>query len=519
MKKLLLILCILSFMAGFLTLNKYWAPFDEGVAIVGSERVLRGEVPYKDFFVANYPPGQFYVLSFLYRMFGVSLEIGRFYTVLLHVLIAMCIFLIARKLTERTDIAVISWIISMTCLGPRLGIVSTAIWPGLGFAIFSIYLFMKYIEQDRMRYLFYSGMAVGAGVLFRHDIGLSAFLSIFATLLIYKKSVRRICNFAIYSLAMPLAVLFYLFLKSASKGLFESLVLFPFIHIKTAALTFPKPCFDLSMIFHQSLYFIKVNQYYIPLLTYAFIVIFLISVLIKEKGFGKKHIMLLLLVLFGLLTFTHVKVRTDPAHLLTIIHPSILLFGFILNKAVSRDAPAKTKYVFGLYAILLSFLFFLLAVKNIDKSFKNVFRKPYKGSVMLTGFDRGSVYIPREEKQDIVDVVSFIKANTGPNERIYVGNIAHWVPAFGGSTIIYFLTERSPSTKYYELHPGLVTQEKVQREIVKSLSKENVNFIILQDIDIPNEGYVHRTMILDNHIKENFKPVKKFGKYNIYVRK
>ncbi len=522
-KHLLFFVFLASFLFILLSWNKYWVPLDEGIIVVGAEMVLAGEIPYKDFFLVMYPPGQIFVLALLYKVFGISLEIGRFYTCLIHVLIAMSVFLITKTLTRKTNIALIMWAISMTCLGPRLSVAPFPIWPGIAFALFSIYLFVRYLEQDKIRYLFYSGIAVGVGCLFRHDICIYAFLSIFISLLVYKKLAREISGFTICSLAAPLPVLLYFFSKSALRDLFESLILFPFIHEKTASLFFPKPCFNLNMIFHQSLYFIKANQYYIPLLIYAFVIAFLLSSLIKEKRFGKNHIMLLALLLFGLLSFNQVRIRTDPAHLLTSIHPSILLFGFILNKAIfNKDMRLKTKYLFRLCAILLSFLFFLLVIKNTDKFIKNVFKKPYRGSIVLAKFERGSVYIPQEEKRDVVNVVSFIKANTSSDERIYVGNRVHWKDDFGGSTILYFLAERLPSTKYYELLPGLITQKKVQEEIVKSLSRENLNFIILQDIDIPSLPYnkiCPDRMILDNYIKNNFKSVKRFGKYNIYEKR
>ena len=43
--------------------------YDEGIILVGSLRVMNGEVPYRDFW-SMYPPGNFYVNAGLFSMFG-----------------------------------------------------------------------------------------------------------------------------------------------------------------------------------------------------------------------------------------------------------------------------------------------------------------------------------------------------------------------------------------------------------------------------------------------------------------
>jgi hypothetical protein len=57
---------------------------DEGIATMGAWRVLRGEVPYRDFFAIE-TPLSFYVVAPLYALFGVSFTVGRVVTQLLGV--------------------------------------------------------------------------------------------------------------------------------------------------------------------------------------------------------------------------------------------------------------------------------------------------------------------------------------------------------------------------------------------------------------------------------------------------
>src|SRR6266567_6251459 len=49
---------------------------DEGIVLQGAERILRGEVPYRDFF-SFYTPGSFYLIALLFRVFGDSFAVAR----------------------------------------------------------------------------------------------------------------------------------------------------------------------------------------------------------------------------------------------------------------------------------------------------------------------------------------------------------------------------------------------------------------------------------------------------------
>ena len=51
----------------------------------GSTRVLDGDVPYKDFW-AIYPPGQFYILAGIIKLFGPNLLIARIFDTLIRFL-------------------------------------------------------------------------------------------------------------------------------------------------------------------------------------------------------------------------------------------------------------------------------------------------------------------------------------------------------------------------------------------------------------------------------------------------
>src|ERR1051326_4140789 len=49
---------------------------DEGIVLQGAERILGGQLPYRDFF-SFYTPGSFYLVAWLFRIFGDSFTIAR----------------------------------------------------------------------------------------------------------------------------------------------------------------------------------------------------------------------------------------------------------------------------------------------------------------------------------------------------------------------------------------------------------------------------------------------------------
>jgi len=521
------ILWLVAFLYTFPVYNKYWAPFDEGIITVAAQMLLKGEIPYKDFFIVMYPPGQIYVLAAIFKIFSSSIIAGRLYAVSVSVVSTMLVFAMTRMLTKNPAISFFSYILALTSFSPRLGAIPTPIWPGVCLSLLSIYLFMRYLENPGPFSAFAVGILDGIAIGFRHDIGIFAFIAIFSSLSIRvfrDRAFRDVISFLAGVIIAVFPWVTYFVMSSASKDLYDSLIGFTFIHQKLAAIPFPKPCLDLNAIFHGSLHFININQFYIPIIVYGVVAILLAAGIYKRSRYDEKtSLSLLTILVFGILTFNQARIRTDPAHLLTVIGPAIVLSGFILYDTFSARAgdrfKSTSKYM---VSALILMLFALLLVKNIDKYVKNAYTKVYKSKIIKTVFDKGAIYLPAEERDEVLDTIKFIKANTGPSDRIFVGNAVHWKDDFGGSLILYYLADRLPATKYYEFLPGLITKKDVQEEMAESLEKHNVKLLVLQDIELPKvniEDIPVEKRILDDYIRKNYVQVEKFGKYNIYKRK
>ena len=64
----LFVLALLVQVIGF---KRNCGPYDEFLSLYGADRVLHGEIPYRDFWTM-YGPAQFYVLAGFFKIFGIE---------------------------------------------------------------------------------------------------------------------------------------------------------------------------------------------------------------------------------------------------------------------------------------------------------------------------------------------------------------------------------------------------------------------------------------------------------------
>jgi hypothetical protein len=161
---------------GLLQVCRRINPFDEAIFLVGSDRILSGDVPFRDFY-ALYPPGQYYVVAALLETFGRSVLTVRVYCLVVRALIALLLFLlcvqrVAPSASSSTGACVL-WLSGYRNFG-------YPVFPALALALLGLVLLASRVEQQRsistrsaLR-LWGAGAAMGAAALFRHDIALSS---------------------------------------------------------------------------------------------------------------------------------------------------------------------------------------------------------------------------------------------------------------------------------------------------------------------------------------------------------
>jgi 4-amino-4-deoxy-L-arabinose transferase-like glycosyltransferase len=73
---------------------------DEGIVLLGAERILDGELPYRDFF-SFYTPGSFYLAAWLFRIFGDSFLVARGSIAVAGAICSVITYVLARRVCSR----------------------------------------------------------------------------------------------------------------------------------------------------------------------------------------------------------------------------------------------------------------------------------------------------------------------------------------------------------------------------------------------------------------------------------
>src|SRR2546426_5091276 len=140
-----------------------------GYNIAPAERVLQGEVPYRDF-LFNYTPGILWVNALLMKAFGATLMATRIGLFVFKLTTLLELYYLGRRLMNR-------W----AALVP---VALTLAWPGyqqifnvypdqylMLFALASLICMLRYDATGDARSLFLSGLLAGAVFIFKYNVG------------------------------------------------------------------------------------------------------------------------------------------------------------------------------------------------------------------------------------------------------------------------------------------------------------------------------------------------------------
>src|SRR2546423_3187319 len=155
-------------------------PMEEGFMLVFPERVLRGDIPNRDF-LHLYGPGSVWALAGAFKVFGVSLVTERLFGLFQQLAIIFGIYLLARRWNR---VLAVAGAVSSALIIVPFGLTALA-WigaVGLGLLGLAAGLEARARPDERVarRFATASGVLLGLALLFRLDLVLAAGLSIVA---------------------------------------------------------------------------------------------------------------------------------------------------------------------------------------------------------------------------------------------------------------------------------------------------------------------------------------------------
>jgi 4-amino-4-deoxy-L-arabinose transferase-like glycosyltransferase len=165
---------------------------DEGTIAYEAQRVLEGQVPYRDF-VEIMAPGSFYWLAMFFKLFGLDWQVTRLYLLFTGVATALLIYFITRRFVRGAASF-------MPCLFAV--VMGLPFWPACNhhwdsnlFALAALICFLKWQDGERFAWLVAAGTLAGVTSCFIQQKGCLLLLAFTITIVAEPRLVGRSTRF------------------------------------------------------------------------------------------------------------------------------------------------------------------------------------------------------------------------------------------------------------------------------------------------------------------------------------
>ncbi len=526
----LIVVAILYLQPG---LSRWLNIYDEGLMVYGAARVMDGHIPYRDFW-GMYSPGQFYALAGLFRLFGPSIMVERWWDVVVRAALACVVFFLARRLSS-WPAALSVWLLTLAWL-EFFGFFGYPIFTGLLFIFLSCLALtegLRAVAEGRSdrRALALAGGLAGVAAWFRHDLAVyaiaAAVLVLFAHGLTQPASsatpgvraadrirvglvraARRLTPYAVGLAVAAGPVAVALSLSVPINELLHQLLIFP-LTVFPRMRQLPYPPLEAENL-----------PYYFPFVAYAAValVVALAAWRLCRAGPDEARALrdvrwrvwaVAAVMLFGLFGFNQANIRSDLIHIPQFFLPAVVLLAPLMRgfKPVLREY----NYAFTAPAVTVMLLLAFPAISNYLSA------NPQPPPSHDVARAQGAPVDPNQLR-----AIQFIRQATAPTDTIYSG-VGRHDRIFVNDVMFYFLVERHSVTRYHELHPGQATTLPVQEEIVADLERNQTRYIVLSDmfneVCEPNASCESAGVtLLDDYIRYHYSTVAQYGPYRVLSR-
>ena len=462
--------------------------YDEGVILTGAWQVSQGAIPYRDF--SNiYGPGQVALLGGLFAVLGKSLLLARLYDWAIRCGITLVIWGLLRPFLS--PVRRLAAHLSIVCWLHRSAMPLYPVYPALLCQLGAIWLLLRPSDARRARLRhFCSGLLVGGGILFRHDLG-----ALFAVLLVagswmlarqhgQDAQKRNILPLALGTMLPPVLAYGGLLWWVPFPVLWHQLVSLPlFAFPAYRALPYP----SLFALFHtprESLPF-----YLFPLLMAIGLLGGTVRTMRARFPSAREQTVFLLAIL-SLAGLPQALGRSDSAHLIPLSIPAIALF-FLLLPASRRMLPAV-------------FLFLMWSGSGPAKTILLRTLHPLKADNLW----------PATVPPSLATVMK-----TCPPGPIFIGNQTH-DSLVVNHPALYFLLDRNPGTRFFYFEPAEIMTSAVQSEIIAELLAHHVETVVLWDEPPHHEpnrsSEDSQARVLDSWIRAHYRLETSLPPYSVW---
>jgi 4-amino-4-deoxy-L-arabinose transferase-like glycosyltransferase len=516
-------LALLALAYVVLGVNRGLSIYDEAIPVVAAARILGGERPYRDFWVI-YPPGQFYLLAALFKVFGASLIVSRLASVGAICGTSLVMYAMGRQLGLPWSLRLLAAALWTAAVGAVAGAtLSSGLLSALLLGLGSAALLLEFPRRRRRTWLVMSGLSLGLAILFRHDVGACLLVAEAAFLVAtIRWDVARSLGLYLGAVAAPVAlsVAVVMALGVPPRDLVEDLVIYPLTGYAAArALPLPPLVPDVGPILagrtSMGQYATALRgglRFYFPLaaLVVATSVLVAAARAASRGSAADEARQVAFVCVIGASLLPYAWVRSDIAHIVPAWFPALLLFAWLIHRLPERGRLRAA-------GVALAAAWSLVFVWGGLVAKAEALREAIGGSAgVALDPPRGAHIVAGPEAGPMQAAIRYVRAAVPPDEPIFVGNARHDSLVLN-DVMFYFLAERRSATKYHELVPGVATTAAIQTRIVQDLERRRVRYVVLR----ADPGYVPGAGadVLDRFIRERFVPLESFGAYGVWRRR
>ena len=517
---------ILFFLLSDRRLNFY----DGGLSLSLSLRVLRGDVPHRDFYYP-YGPIQPYLFAGLFRMFGIGLlPVACLEMVMKAATAAVAYFVVRGVSSQRTALIV----------GVTVGLVLAGVgYPSPAMDVLGPVIAAIFVSGPALSAPLYArrsvvyGLLCGVITLFRYEQG-PMMLALYAAqlaaaLAVQKGSVRSrlwsalrglsftVCGF----LCVALPLLLFLWHSGALPHLQYQCFTFVREHYRGGrALPFPGLTREH---WEQTALLLPLI---IPPCTLAYLGWLYtkrrLDLLSLRAGY------LLPLSLLSLLYAIKGSVRVDFSQMLPANVAVLLILGVLVDDPLLGSFRRRSAIIALAFACLCCFRVWLTSLRTAQHRKTLVLQRLLRGSspeetawcATPSPMTRGFCF---SMDSDHGVVVQYLLEHTQPGSALYVGLPRHDI-VYAGDNLTYFAAGAVPAVKWSDFEPNLQTRADIQEQMIASIDAASPPYVVetaaFASSHEPNDSSVSsRTFLLDGYLQQHYRPMGTYGALTLLQRK
>jgi hypothetical protein len=494
------------------------AIYDEGLTLVGADRILLGEVPFRDFW-HTHPPGQIWLTAALFRFAGESMMALRVLDAVVKVLLALSVWGWAVRLglarTAGSAFAIAAFAVAALWL-ELLGTFGYSGFPALLCGLESLALVVRCLAAPRSGHaqlqMAGAGLAAGIGMVFRLDFGLGTVAAAASTIVLahsmtkilpgrerWRGATRELALFAAGAGLPVLLALIGLMAQGATlPRLIDALIIYPAATFREVR-RLPPPAFSW-----------KTLAFYVP--AWVGILGLVRGILLLRRG-ARGDVAALgwcALSVLMLAALPQARTRADLVHQLPVLLPSVALAAAWGHEQFLRQSMRIAGALFLVPVFALTYL---------ARPAVSWLRPLPAASAHDHGVGRAAGV---ELLRDQAAAVRAVRDRTAPEDFVFVGNGRH-DRGVANDALFYFLAGRRYPTFYHNMLPGLTTRDTVQRVIVSQLQARGVRYVVLctafDGAIEPNASRAAGSHELDEYLRRAYVRSTTIGHYQIWIRR